>query len=99
MAKQPNQVWDLVLEMMEQGEFECLTWVPDSGLFIVQWWCRYTDKTYDSWHNKNFRNALENVLEQARNDKVPWVTEAERLKTEARIGKPIYIPALKVKAD
>jgi hypothetical protein len=84
--------WRLIQEMMEQGEFNCLSSFSEPTKYHVQWWCRYTDKMYSALKNPNLMDALNDVLEQARADVDPWVTPEERKKTEERFGIKIYIP-------
>jgi hypothetical protein len=83
----------LIREMMQQGEFACLVEVVKEpySTFIVQWWCRKTDKEYEASADK-LLDALASVLGQAHVDPKPWVTEEECAETAERCKIKIYIP-------
>jgi hypothetical protein len=86
----------LIREMMKQGEFNCLVELTGENPkyykgFIIQWWCRKTDKMYES-KAPTLLEALYSVLGQAHADPDPWVTE-EQLKESAEHYKiSIFIP-------
>lgn len=85
----------LILKMMEQGEFVCLACtqngISSETSFVVQWWCRKTDKIYEA-KAPTLEKALVCVLSQARTDLKPWVTDEECQKTAERYKIKIYIP-------
>lgn len=89
----------LIREMMKQGEFICLVDLSDSDIyrkdrqFIVQWWCRKTDKIYES-AAPTLMDALCSVLGQAHEDPDPWVTEEQCAETAEKYGINICIPGV-----
>jgi hypothetical protein len=86
----------LIREMMKQGEFSCLVDLTEADFikkrgFIVQWWCRKTDKMYES-KAPTLIEALSSVLGQAKVDPEPWVTEEECARTAEKFKIKIFIP-------
>ena len=87
----------LIREMMKQGEFSCLVDLSDGDVFrkdrqfIIQWWCRKTDKMYES-AAPTLMDALCSVLGQAHADPDPWVTEEQCAETAEKYKIDIYIP-------
>ena len=85
---------DMIRGMMQQGEFSCLvdlTTGENNRGFIVHWWCRKTDKDYES-QAPTLKEALSSVLGQAHADPNPWVTEEECAETAERFKIKIFIP-------
>lgn len=82
---------------MKQGEFICLVDLSDSDIyrkdrqFIIQWWCRKTDKMYES-AAPTLMDALCSVLGQAHEDPDPWVTEEQCAETAEKYRINICIP-------
>jgi peptidyl-tRNA hydrolase, PTH1 family len=98
---------NLIQEMMKQGEFSCLVDTSDAKEktkypYIVQWWCRKTDKMYEAGAD-TLLDALYSVLGQAESDPNPWVSEeqlkesAEKFKTVIYIPRSLYFPTHKEK--
>jgi hypothetical protein len=86
----------LIREMMKQGEFNCLVDASEGNHnlkypFIVQWWCRKTDKMYEAGA-PTLMDALCSVLGQAHADTDPWVTEEQLKESVEKYKISIYIP-------
>lgn len=84
------KVLALLEEMMLQGEFSTL--VAPRDKVIAEWWCRKTDKCYQS-AKPTLWDSLCHIIDQAKADPEPWATEDECKETEKYYGIKICIPS------